>query len=402
MLLLAEPVAGAQSLATSLLTPAGVAAEPEDRQGVSTMAAEMICRGAGELSAREHSDALDRLGVQRSTQVETDHVRLSATMLGEKLDEALPLLADMVVRPTLGDEAFGPSRDLSLQSLEALRDEPQQQVMLTLRARHDPPPFGRSPMGRRDDLLAMTRDDVARFWSGAAVPAGSIIAFAGRFDWDHLRQRVEQAFDPWRGEASPVEPAGDPTRGYEHLEQDTTQVHIGLAFDAPPEPHEHSILQRAAVAVLSGGMSGRLFTQVREKRGLCYAVHAAYRGQRDRGTVWSYAGTTAPRAQETLDVLAAELRAVTRGVDASEFQRAIVGMKSRLVMQGESTAARAAAIANDQHRLGRPRTLDELADRVDAITIERLNAYLAEHPPGAMTVVTLGPAPLSLQTPAAA
>ena len=107
-------------------------------------------------------------------------------------------------------------------------------------------------------------------------------------------------------------------------------------------------------------------------------------------------GTTAPRAQETLDVLTAELRRLSEGVAQDEFDRAIVGMKSRLVMQGESTGARAAAIASDQYTLGRPRSLDELARKVDSIKLDDLNDFLGKNAPGEMTIVTVGPAALEV------
>ena len=116
-------------------------------------------------------------------------------------------------------------------------------------------------------------------------------------------------------------------------------------------------------------MSGRLFTEVREKRGLCYSVFASYAGHKTYGAVLGYAGTTVPRAQETLDVLVAELKRLSQGVEPDEYERAVVGMKSRLVMQGESTSARARAIAGDQYVYGQPRTLDEWAAKVDAITL---------------------------------
>ena len=173
-------------------------------------------------------------------------------------------------------------------------------------------------------------------------------------------------------------------------------MHIGIAYDAISELDDNSILQRVATAVLSGGMSGRLFTEVREKRGLCYSVYATYAAQKQRGAVLSYVGTTAPRAQETLDVLIGEHTRLGDGISKDEFDRAIVGMKSRLVMQGESSGARAAAIAYDQHTFGRPRTLDERRAQVDAITLEKLVEYVAQHRPGAMTIVTIGPDKLNV------
>jgi predicted Zn-dependent peptidase len=391
--IVAEPVPGAQSLAMTLLTPAGVAREPADKLGVAAMLSEMLFRGAGDLDARAHSDALDQLGVQRDTSVETRHLRLGATMIGEKLPDALPLLADMARRPMFAESALEPSRDLCLQDLEAVEDEPQQKVSIALRRRHYPQPIGRSTLGQHEHLEAMTLGDVRMFWRNACVPGGGILSFAGKFDWPQLLGLIEASFGDWAGGVEDVVPQPDATapRGYAHEPAESVQVHIALAYDAPPEVDDNSILQRAATSVLSGGMSGRLFTEVREKRGLCYAVYAAYAGQKDRGAMIAYSGTTAPRAQETLDVLAGELRRLSDGVQRDEFDRAIVGMKSRLVMQGESTGARSAAIAFDQAVYGRPRTLDERAAQVDAVTLEALNEYLAAHRPGAMTVVTVGP-----------
>ena len=392
--LLAEPVPAAGSLAMTMLLPAGAAAEPQGQQGVSAVLSEMLFRGAGGLSAREHSDALDRLGVQRDTSVETRHLRLSATMIGSKLDEALPLLLDMASRPNLGEESLEPSRDLCLQEIDALEDEPQERCVLELRERHFPAPLGRSPLGKRDDLESLSLEQVRDFQRLACVPDGAILAFAGRFDWDRLRERVSRQFEGWQGGLTMPQPTTQAQRGYHHLKAETSQVHLALAYDAVAETHPDSVLQKAAAAVLSGGMSGRLFTEVREKRGLCYAVYAAYLGQEDRGSMLGYAGTTTPRAQETLDVMTAELRKLSEGVNASEFERAIVGMKSCVVMQGESTSARAASIARDQSLRGHPRTLEEIAAEVDSVTLEKLERFVREHPAGEMTIVTIGPAAL--------
>jgi len=393
---LAEPVPGAKSLAMRLLMPGGAKHEPAQQQGVSGVLAEMMLRGAGGLSAREHSDALDRLGVQRSTDNGTHHTHLGATMVGENLHDALPLLLDTALRPNLDEAALEPSRDLAIQSLDGLEDEPQQRAMIELRRQHHPDPLGRSGYGVREHLETLNIEQVRRFAERSFVPPGSILAFAGAFDFDRLLEQVQSLTAQWTGEAPPEPTLTDAPRGYAHHHADSSQVHIALACDALPEPDEQSIVQAAAIAVLSGGMSGRLFTEVREKRGLCYAVQASYNGQRDRGTVSAYAGTTTPRAQQTLDVLLAELRRLKDGVDESEFERAIVGMKSRLVMQGESTGARAAAIASDLYHVGRPRTLDELAARVDAITLEGLCAFVAEHPLDGFTLVTLGAEKLRL------
>lgn len=389
--LVAEPMVGVRSLAMSLLTPAGVARQPETQQGVAPLLAELVTRGAGGQASRDFNEALDTLGVHRSASAGSRHLRLGATLVGEHLDAALPLLLSQAFSPNLDANEMEPARDLCLQEIAALEDDPQRRAMIALRQRHFPEPFGRPSDGVAEHLKALSLDDVRGFWQAGVVPGGSILSFAGQFDWDKLRETVGMLTADWSGQADEVQATQDAPRGYTHLEAQTEQVHIGLAYDAPADPDEQSMLQRAAVSVLSGGMSSRLFTEVREKRGLCYSVYASYAGMRDRGAVLGYAGTTTPRAQETLDVFVGELRRMAQGVDAAELQRAMVGMKARLVMQGESTGARAGAIAADLYVHGRPRTLAELAEQVDSVTLEDVNRFVADRLVKDITAVTIGP-----------
>ena len=124
---------------------------------------------------------------------------------------------------------------------------------------------------------------------------------------------------------------------HEHLTKDTTQTQIGIAYPSVPIGHPDYYAAQGAVNVLSGGMSSRLFTEVREKRGLCYSVWASYQTFKDRASVLCYAGTTNERAQETLDVMLGELRRLQDGIEAEEVERVQAGLKSSLIMQQEST-----------------------------------------------------------------
>ncbi len=394
LVLLVEPIEGVESVGLTMLLPCGASLEPADQQGVAGVLAEMIFRGAGDLDARGHSEAMDRLGMKRNSDVQACHVQLAASFLGDRIDDALPLLMDMVRRPRLADEAFGPSRDLAIQAIDALEDEPQQKVMIELKRAHLPEPLGRSTMGRREDLEQLSMDQVRAHHAGGFVPGGCILALSGKVDFDATRRTIERLLGDWRGAVALPHPTGDGRDGYHYVRADSTQQHIGLACRAVPESDRMSMTQRLGVAVLAGGMSGRLFTEVREKRGLCYAVTAAYRSLRDRGAIYAYAGTTTQRAKDTLVVLRRELERTAEGVAPEEFSRAGVGLKSRLVMQGESTSARASAIAGDQWLIGRPRTLDELHDEVEAVTLKQLNEFLATHKPERFTTLTIGPEPL--------
>jgi predicted Zn-dependent peptidase len=129
-------------------------------------------------------------------------------------------------------------------------------------------------------------------------------------------------------------------------------------------------------------------------------VGASYSSGRDRGALTVYAGSTPERAQETVDCILKEVAGFERGVTVEEFQRATVGQKSGLIMSGESTSARATTIAADWYRIGRPRSLDELAAEVDAVTLDSLNAAIARRMGGAwragMASATIGPKALKI------
>lgn len=392
--LIVERMAGVRSAAVAWLLPCGGAYDPADRLGRSAMWEELLMRGAGELSSRAQADAFDRLGVSRGTEPGAFTFRIGATLLGERLHDALPLIVDMALRPRMDEESVEPARDLALQALASVKDDPQERAGLLVRARHQPAPLDRSGLGTEEGLSALTREELVEQWEASAQPAQSIFAAAGDVDVDALEERLNFLLDTWGGSNPEPSIGAIPGRGYHHEQDATNQVQVLAAFDAPSEPDPNSLLAKFWVNVLSGGMAGRLFSEVREKRGLCYSVSAGYRGDRDFGLISAYVGTTPERAQESLNVLFSELERITTpegAVTPEEFARAQIGMKSSLVFSGESTSARASALASDQRRLGRPRSLEELAQAVDAVTLDQLNAYLAGRSMGKVTIVTLGP-----------
>ncbi len=183
---------------------------------------------------------------------------------------------------------------------------------------------------------------------------------------------------------------GKPT-GSAHLSKETTQTQIALAYPSVPIGHPEYYAALGAVNVLSGGMSARLFTEVREKRGLCYSVWASYQTFKDRASILAYAGTTNERAQETLDVMVAELQRLENGIQDEEVERVQAGLKSSLIMQEESTSARAGTLASDWHFLGRVRSFDEIQGAVNGLTPANIVSHIREHRARDFTTVTLGP-----------
>ena len=394
--LITEAMSAVRSGAIRWLIPAGAVFEDIHNLGASSVCAEMLMRGAADLDSKQQADAFDRAGALRDVGNSIRYMQVSASMLGHRINETIPLLADTIRRPRMAPESFIPARELALQSIASLADDPQQRTALAARLRHIPAPYNRDTLGTIEGVTALTHDTLFDWWRAQACPAGSVVAVAGDIDHDALVEQFASVNTDWNGRVDQPAPAGKAPRGYAHIEEDSAQVQALIVHDAPRLSHADNVLERLTVSVLSGGMSGRLFTEVREKRGLCYSVSSSYRADKDRGIVSNYVGTTPERAQESIDVLMGELHRINSGdVTAQELARAKTGLKSRLVFSGESTGARAGAIAADFVNLGRGRTLDEIIDALDAITLDQLNAYLRRRDLGVLTTQTLGPAPLT-------
>lgn len=389
-MLVAEPMAWLQSAAFTFLTPSGCIHDPVDRAGLSSFTCEMALRGAGPRDSRQFILDLDNLGIERSESVSNGHTSYSGASLAENLPKALAIYADVLRRPHLPDDQLEASRLAMIQELRAVEDEPAQKVMIELRRRHYPEPWGRPSQGEQQALEATTSADIRRQFQRYYRPNGTILGVAGRLEWPRLVNLVGELLGDWSpGLPDAIEE--QPAIGrYLHLPYDSQQTHVGVAYDSVPYRDPDYFQAWGAVGVLSGGMSSRLFTEVRERRGLCYTVYASLHTLRDRGAVFCYAGTGAERAQQTLDVTLSELTRLAQGIEDHEIERLKARIKSALVMQQESSSARSASLARDWYHLGRARTLDEVGRLIDELTSDSINTYLSTHPPAEFTVVTLG------------
>lgn len=357
----------------------------------------MVQRGAGNRSSRQIVADSDNLGLDRSSSVTTAHTSFGAAMPTESLPDALELYAEIVRRPHLPSDQLEDARSVSLQELRANEDEPAQRVMIRLKERHYGDDLGHSPQGTLEGLEAIDEADVRQFFEAHYAPRGAVLAIAGRFDWDKTVDLVEQLFDGWPAAPEIPAPAAAGTPGYEHIEHPSQQTHIGFSFPAWSYDHPDYFTLRAAVGVLSDGMSSRLFDRVREQRGLCYTVSAGTHSMRGIGGIFGYAGTTPERAQETLDVTLAEIRKLGRTVEEDELDRFKVRIHSHLIMQQESSSSRAAAMASDWYFLRRLLTPEEIEAAIDAVTPAKIEALWDVLPIDESRIVTLGPEPLKVR-----
>lgn len=389
--LVAQRMPQMSSAALTLAVPSGSSRDPDALAGAAVVCSHWLFRGAGDRDSRQLHDALDGLGSQHDEHPQSAHLLLSAAQLGRNLPAALAIYADVIRRPRLEADSFEPCRELVTQALQGLEDEPTRKCNMLIRERFYPHPLGRNPYGTTESLAQMTAEGLRRHVKATLTPQGAILAVAGAFEWNELRDQVEKLLGDWAGAAPPAIAVLPARLGVEQVAKETAQVQITFAYRAATMNNEQYYPARLCEMVLSGGMSARLFTEVREKRGLVYNVSARYHSLKDYAGMFVYAGTAPERAQETFDVTLRELRRVGEDVCQAELDRARVQLKSALIMQGESTSARADALAGDYFHLGRLRALTELSQAIDAVTVEQVKRYMHSFPAENLTVLTIGP-----------
>ncbi len=391
MVLLGEPMEEARSVAFGFMLPAGAARLPDGCCGAGSVITDWIFRGAGDRNSRKLGDALDGLGLHRAGSVGSSHIGIGAALENENLSQALDLYADIILEPHLKEDQFELAKQLAIDGVHALDDDPRQKVMLKLREKCYPSPLGRSTLGNIDELTALTAKKARQIVKNNFNLSETIFGVAGKYDFDALATQMESLFETGRKKALEPVTLGAKAGKYTHIDSDGAQVHIGLMTETVKPTDEDYYNAMVAVSVLSGGMSARLFTEVREKRGLCYAIGARYHGLKDAAGIMCYAGTTPENGQETVDCVIGEFNRLSEGISEEEIQRAKVGLKSSLIMQSESSSSRAGGIASDYYMFGRVRSLDEIKSKVEATSVDSVLGFLRNNKFKDFTVVTIGP-----------
>jgi predicted Zn-dependent peptidase len=391
-----QPVEHVESASFTFLLPGGSALLPDGCCGAAAVLNDWLFRGAGPYNSRRLIDALDSLGLHRQSGASPDYLSYGGSLESGNLFKALELYADILLRPHLDSALFEPSRQLALQELEALEDDPPSKVSLCLYERFYPDPLGRPPLGKEEDLRRLTPEQTRQVKSRLFNWSGAVLAVVGKIHTDALLSRVESLFGQTPPSKSDQFSLRPPAGGYQHIPNPGAQVHIGFMTEVPPfgSPLSYQIL--AVSAIFGGGMSSRLFTEVREKRGLCYAVGTRYHSLRSRAGLVGYTGTTPDKADETLAVILSEFQRLRNGVTEDELSRARTGLKSTMIMQNESTAATAFRLAADKFFLNRIRPLEEIRQAIESLTPQSVQEFLDGPFLKQFTFVSLGPKPLQI------
>jgi predicted Zn-dependent peptidase len=395
--LVAEEMDWLESAAFAFLLPAGCVYEKPSEAGLASLTCEMLERGAGERDSRQFVSDLENLGADISSSVSVSHTSFGGSMPQESLPTVLSMYADVVRRPLLPEDQLDDARASCLQEVRAVEDDLAQRVMQELRRRYYGDPWGRSSQGKIETLESLQQKDVRAFFTERIRPNRGILSIAGKIDWPALRDQVEALFGDWRPGLDEQIVETTPERGYHHIHHESKQTLVGLAVNGLSYADDDYFQLRGAIGALSDGMSSRLFTEVREKRGYVYSVYAMCHSLRDRGSIIAFAGTTPENGQETFDVTWGEVQRMYQGIEQAELDRLKGRIKRSLIIQQESSPARAGSIALDWYYLQHVRTKDELQALIDGLTCESINGWLAAHPPQNLTVVSLGPAPIAIQ-----
>lgn len=390
MTVIVETMPWLSSASMKFSFPLGTIGDPAGQEGSSVVLYDWLERGAGDLNSVELANAFNDLGLRRGGGVSKEGMTFSASMIVDAYAETVALHADVLRRPKLLAEEFEPSRQLALQELASLDDDPPTQMFISLARDFFSSEHGRSSYGSQEGLEALTADSIIADYQNRMSPNGMIVSVAGGLSFDEVIEAIELHFGDWQGPEVILPVATTNPPKYSHIVSDSSQTHIGLAFPSVSPNDSSRYKENMALNVLSGGMASRLFSEVREKRGLVYSVSAFRRTVKDFGYTMAYAGTTPERADETLKVLLAELDRLHEGVSGEELERARTGVLSSLVMQGESSGARASSSARSTFLLGKPNSLDEVKAVIDAITLDDVNSYLAEKTRPKATIMSLG------------
>ncbi len=394
--LVAEPMPWLQSAAFTIAYPAGCRFDPADRLGTANFTCEMVFRGGGPYDNRGLIEALEELGCDYYATCGLYHTFFGGALPAAGLNKALRVYAQVLSAPHFPENQLEDGRAACIQEIQALEDDLGGKTALTARQRYFGDPYGRHADGDLESIEALTLAELRRFYDTFYQPNGMLIAVAGRFDWSALVEQVAELFgtQPPRPPQPPARQAG--VRGYHHVAFPSNQTYISIAWPGLPYRDPDFYRLRGAIGVLSDGMSSRLFREVRERRGLCYSVGAHCYSILDQGAVFAYSATTTESAQQTLEVMLEQIRALREGISEDELRRMKVQFRSGLVMKQESCRARVNNLVGDLFHLGRIRSMEEIQQQVLQLTVADINRFLSEYPLNPEDIVTLGEQPLEV------
>jgi predicted Zn-dependent peptidase len=390
-----EAIPSVRSVALGMWVRTGSRDENEGQAGVSHFLEHLLFKGTERHSAIEISELFDGMGAAANAATSKESTHLHARFLDEHTDGVFDLMAEMLLEPSLPEGEIDPEREVVLEEIAMYEDEPQDRVHDVLaHAVYGDHPLGRRVLGEADVIASIPKDAIAAYHDARYTAPNLVVAAAGHVEHDRTVELARMHLSP-RGGGEEVANGAEPVVAprFRFYPKDTEQYHICFGGRGISRGDERRFALGVLDAIFGGSSSSRLFREVREKRGLAYAVGSYTEQYMDRGMVAMYVGTREDNVGEACEIIGRELTGLRdNGVADEELARAKEHVKGRMVLGLESSGARMARAARSALYDVPLLSLDEMLERVEAVTSEDLAELGADlYDPSQLSAACIGP-----------
>ncbi|NKN39402.1 insulinase family protein [Agrobacterium sp. a22-2] len=364
-----------ESVALGTWIKSGARDETDSEHGIAHLLEHMAFKGTRSRTARQIAEEIENVGGELNAATSTETTAYYARVLKENVSLSVDILADILTDSEFDEDELVREKHVILQEIGAANDTPDDVVF----DRFSETAFagqtlGRSILGTPETVNSFSSDEIRAYLARNYTTDRMFVVAAGAVDHDSFVKQVEQRFSTLRQkpEASPLVTAARYTGGDIREKRDLMDAQLLIGFEGRAYHARDFYCSQILANILGGGMSSRLFQEVREFRGLCYSVYAFHWGFSDTGIFGIHAATGGENLPELLPVIIDELRKSSDKIEQQEIERSRAQIRAQLLMGQESPAARAGQIARQMMLYGRPISNPELMERLESITVDRL------------------------------
>jgi predicted Zn-dependent peptidase len=393
--LITETMPQVRSVTIGVWLMRGSRHESDARSGIAHFVEHMLFKGTATRTAEDIAQAIDSIGGQLDAFTAKEYASYYIKVLDEHLPLAVDLLADIVLRPAFAAEEIEREKKVILEEIKMVEDTPDDLVH-ELFTQHfwEGHPLGRPILGSPETVESFTTESLREYFGGAYVAPNMVISAAGNLDHAVVRDLLIRAFDDLRIEGESL--SEEPPRVVPQVitrTKELEQSHICLGTNSYPQSHDDRYVSYILNTLLGGSMSSRLFQNVREKRGLAYAVFSGLSAYRDAGNITIYAGCANEAVEQVIDLCVEELRQIKKSrVPEAELRRAKDHLKGSLMLSLENTASRMSHLARQEIYFDRHFGLDETLTGVERVSSEDLLRVASDlFVNGSLAATILGP-----------
>jgi predicted Zn-dependent peptidase len=389
-----EDLPHAPSVAVGVWVRVGARDEPEPLAGSSHFLEHLLFKGTEDRTALEIAEAVDRVGGDMNAFTGREATAFYARVPADELAMAVDLLTDVVVDPAFHEDDVEVERDVILDELAASLDTPDDRIHVSLTEAVFPDhPLGREVIGSEETVTSLSRDTIADFHHRHYRAEDLLVAVAGPVDHDDIVGRVTGRFPSGRSDGLIARTAPDDrVVPVATVDRPGEQTHLAIGWRSLPAGHPERYALAVANQVLGGGLSSRLFQEIREKRGLAYSVWSSPSPASDSGQFTAYAGTAPEQAATVLGLLDGEVaRFVEDGITQDERDIAVGYLTGSLVLGLEDTGSRLGRIGGLMSALGRVVPVEEDVAALRAVTVDDVAQVVQRVLGGPRAVAVVGP-----------